>query len=235
MNEMVKAMAFYLCKNNVIETDNMDIYVYGLDVLISGVVGALVILFAGILFNRVRLSVIYLATMIPIRMYTGGYHADTHMKCNISFLMVYMISVAMLNITIAYNFQNQVNVLAVLMLFVIYKYSPLENSNKYIDDTEKKKYHKIGCGLYAGYLIIAVTARIMNYLNGNYINIVLIQIAVLLVVGKWKGRYTMKKAILKMLADCALFTAKRAGNSASFYGLYQPKEPKIIAELGKRK
>lgn len=74
MNEMVKAMAFYLCKNNVIETDNMDIYVYGLDVLISGVVGTLVILFAGILFNRVRLSVIYLATMIPIRMYTGGYH-----------------------------------------------------------------------------------------------------------------------------------------------------------------
>ncbi len=50
-----------------------------------------------------------------------------------------------------------------------------------------------------------------------------------------EGGYTMKKAILKMLADCALFTAKRAGNSASFYGLYQPKEPKIIAELGKRK
>lgn len=89
MNEMVKAMAFYLCKNKVIEKDNMDIYVYGLDILISGVMGTFVILFAGILFNTVSLSVIYLATMIPIRMYTGGYHADTHMKCNISFLMVY--------------------------------------------------------------------------------------------------------------------------------------------------
>lgn len=38
----------------------------------------------------------------------------------------------------------------------------------------------------------------------------------------------MEKKILKMLADAAKKTAQAAGNSASFFGLHQPKEPKVM-------
>lgn len=36
----------------------------------------------------------------------------------------------------------------------------------------------------------------------------------------------MKKKILKTLAAASIYTAKAASNSASFWGMYQPKEPK---------
>lgn len=38
----------------------------------------------------------------------------------------------------------------------------------------------------------------------------------------------MKEKVLKTIADVALKTAKTAGHTASFFGLYQPKEPKNL-------
>lgn len=38
----------------------------------------------------------------------------------------------------------------------------------------------------------------------------------------------MKEKLLKAIADAALKTAKTAGHTASFFGLYQPKEPKNL-------
>lgn len=38
----------------------------------------------------------------------------------------------------------------------------------------------------------------------------------------------MKKTVLKLAAKAAYATAKKAGNSASIYGMYQPKEPKTL-------
>lgn len=38
----------------------------------------------------------------------------------------------------------------------------------------------------------------------------------------------MQKKILKVIADVAKKTAEAASNSASFFGIYQPKEPKMV-------
>lgn len=37
----------------------------------------------------------------------------------------------------------------------------------------------------------------------------------------------MKKTILKALAAASIYTARATSNSASFWGMYQPKEPKM--------
>ncbi len=38
----------------------------------------------------------------------------------------------------------------------------------------------------------------------------------------------MQKKVLKMIADAAKKTAQASSNSASFFGIYQPKEPKDL-------
>lgn len=38
----------------------------------------------------------------------------------------------------------------------------------------------------------------------------------------------MEKKVLKIIADAAKKTAMAASNSASFFGVYQPKEPKAM-------
>lgn len=38
----------------------------------------------------------------------------------------------------------------------------------------------------------------------------------------------MKQKVLKLAARAALVTARKAGNAASYYGFYQPKEPKNL-------
>ena len=41
---------------------------------------------AGCIINMPLYSIIYLAVIIPVRMYTGGYHADSRIICNIVFV-----------------------------------------------------------------------------------------------------------------------------------------------------
>lgn len=38
----------------------------------------------------------------------------------------------------------------------------------------------------------------------------------------------MKDKILKVLAAASIYSARAASNSASFWGMYQPKEPKKL-------
>lgn len=44
----------------------------------------------------------------------------------------------------------------------------------------------------------------------------------------------MQKKVLKMIADAAKKTAQTASNSASFFGIYQPKEPKSLSNTHKK-
>lgn len=41
-----------------------------------------------------------------------------------------------------------------------------------------------------------------------------------------KGGYILKRRVIKALVSASMYTAKVATNSASFWGLYQPKEPR---------
>lgn len=44
----------------------------------------------------------------------------------------------------------------------------------------------------------------------------------------------MEKKILKIIADVAKKTAMAVSNSASFFGAYQPKEPKSLAKKNQK-
>lgn len=44
----------------------------------------------------------------------------------------------------------------------------------------------------------------------------------------------LKKTVAKVIADIALKMAKASCGAASMYGIYQPKEPKVLKSLIKK-
>lgn len=48
---------------------------YGIEIIISTIIGFSVIIISGILLSKTNLAIAYLICIVPIRMYTGGYHA----------------------------------------------------------------------------------------------------------------------------------------------------------------
>ena len=74
----------------------MSIYVYGIELMISSLIGTIVVLTMGILFKSVIESIIFMVSLSLIRFFSGGYHAQTYIRCNtvfaISALLVFITS-----------------------------------------------------------------------------------------------------------------------------------------------
>ncbi len=68
--------------NNIIKKDDFDIFTYGIEIIMSSVVGALLVFILGCVLLTPVHSIIFLAIMIPLRCYCGGYHANTYLSCN---------------------------------------------------------------------------------------------------------------------------------------------------------
>ncbi|MCL2426861.1 MAG: accessory gene regulator B family protein [Oscillospiraceae bacterium] len=70
-----------LNRNNIIEDDARDIYIYGFDLVISAVINFALILVLAFLYGRPLDAVIYMLCTRPLRTNGGGWHANTHGLC----------------------------------------------------------------------------------------------------------------------------------------------------------
>ena len=90
VNKLSKNVAVFFMENDLIQKDEIDIYIYGLQLIISSIIGISIILVAGIIFERFKDSLIFLFIFIIMRQYSGGYHADSYLKCNLFFISIFV-------------------------------------------------------------------------------------------------------------------------------------------------
>jgi accessory gene regulator B len=74
--------------------ENRDIYVYGLDVLLSTAANILCVLAIGAVAGRFAATLIFLAGFVALRSVAGGYHASTHFRCFLIMLAAYAAAMA---------------------------------------------------------------------------------------------------------------------------------------------
>ncbi len=119
----------------------LEIYIYGIELIISSIIGTSLIILTGLITNSLTQCVIYLITFSLIRVYTGGYHCMSYLKCNIlsvaSYIIVYM-SLYFLESIFANPF-SMLGVYITTMLFALI-FAPVKNKNKELTQKEQKKY-----------------------------------------------------------------------------------------------
>lgn len=141
--EMITSLAQYITgilhKNNIIDSKKLDIYIYGFEIIVSGVISIFIGVALGIIFSQVLESIIFLIVFIFMRKYCGGYHADTYFKCNSIFMI--NISIVMLTLKIKFNYSIYLHFIIGLICIIIYiTLAPIENKYKPLTYEEKKKY-----------------------------------------------------------------------------------------------
>lgn len=91
-------IADFLFSKDAITEEEKEVCAYGMELIVSGIISVVLVLIIGLITGGIWYAVIYNIMMIVIRMYTGGYHADTHVGCNVCYCGTYMISLLMLRI-----------------------------------------------------------------------------------------------------------------------------------------
>ena len=142
--------------------------------------------------------------MIVIRMYTGGYHADTHVGCNVCYCMAFLISIALLRGQMYIKNDITIWMVAMAGYLIIVLNAPLEHHNKKLTMKQKQDYMIISSVLGIASLLISFGLNIMGVVIrdgeyhilcniSSYINIMLLIIGLLLLLGMRKeGRFHEK-------------------------------------------
>lgn len=169
VNKISASVADYFLKNNLIQEKETDIYIYGLQLIISSILGILVILFCGIMLKKIIDSIIFLFCFITLRRYSGGYHADSYLKCNLCFISTFLVTEAVIIFT-QVNYENFLSVgMFCTSLIILLKFAPVDNKNKRLSKSQKSKNKRISL---VTFMILIVTAVLLK-INGKncYYNI----------------------------------------------------------------
>lgn len=153
LHRISQTITNFLISKEIVEKDEAEIYIYGYETFLSGVIDLLITITLGLVFKRLLASVIYFVMFVSVRMYVGGYHADSYLKCKSLFIFI---TIAILSVS--YIEIPLYGEILILLLFLITAYflCPIENPNKPIRKTEKRKYRITGLIYSAFWSISAV-------------------------------------------------------------------------------
>lgn len=63
---------------------------YGIEIILSSMLNLVLIILFGTIFWGLLEIVVFVLFFCPIRQYAGGYHAKTHLRCTLGFLLFYV-------------------------------------------------------------------------------------------------------------------------------------------------
>lgn len=156
IHTLSERIADFLFDNN--DDYPIEVYVYGIELTISSIIGASVLLLVGLIFNFLIESIIYMVSLSVIRMFSGGYHAKSYFRCNMILVLSYLFSLVFyrfyINNLILRNYIT-FYVLLIFSLFIFILFAPVKNNNKNDIEENKTKFKIISIILMVAELTLA--------------------------------------------------------------------------------
>jgi accessory gene regulator B len=127
--KLAQDISFYLIANKIIDIEDRDIYIYGLELLISTLLTSISILILGFFIGEFISAIVYLLVYFLLKSYTGGYHAKHYYECYIYSILFYIILVIIRNVTLAV-YQPIFGLISLISsVIIIFEFAPVENKN----------------------------------------------------------------------------------------------------------
>ena len=195
LHKISKAMAKKLAMSS--EPEKEEIYVYGLELIITTFLGlASIVLVSGVL-SEWSSAWIFTGIFVPLRLCTGGYHADTYGKCFVISNLSYLSLLIIKKLT-----EGRVPMLVWLVLLAIAcwyigKNAPVLHRNQMINEQKQKRNRKTARILLI--VDVAVSLGLVIY-QSQYV--VMVALSIYLV------------AVFMMVADKKVVFRKKRGEIA---------------------
>lgn len=165
LHTLSQNIADFLLSKNCFEKDNLSIYVYGTELVISSLIGAILVFGISLIANSLITGLLFYISFNTLRAYVGGLHCKTYLKCNITFIFVFLFCLTADYFIKSFMFRELIlSLMIVFTLTVIIISAPIENPNKPINKDDRKKYRIISLVIYVLHLILyfAIT-HLLNY------------------------------------------------------------------------
>ncbi len=133
-------IADILESKGLVESSRRGFCEYGLRQIMYTLLNAGTMLLIGLLMKMPLEAVLFAVTYIPLRVYVGGFHASTPLKCwAVSAVMLIAVLIEMKYLYTQFHYLFfALSLIACIFIIIL---SPVEDTNKPLDSTEKRVYH----------------------------------------------------------------------------------------------
>ena len=172
--------------NDNIKEEDKELYKYGLRQGLFMILNILTTILLGYIFKNVWQAVIFMIAYSPLRVYAGGYHTKTQLRCYI-FSIFLTIVVICANKYIPGTSQNII-IITIISCIIVFSLSPVEDRNKPLDKVEKAVYRKrsLYALLFEVILIILLLSIGFKFVALS-VSISLLALSLMLIAGKVKN------------------------------------------------
>ncbi len=140
--KLAQQLVGWQVRKGYLQEEQQALYCYGYEALLNQMVNILAACVIAIVFHAPLPVLVFLLSYIPLRSYSGGYHAETNFVCSI-------VS-ALLTIVVCIAARWTPDVWKILLLpvgfvfsgILIFKFAPVQNKNKQLDAEEIGYYRR---------------------------------------------------------------------------------------------
>ena len=151
-----KKIAEALIGNNVVKSEDREIYEYGFEVLISTAVSILSILIISITAKKVFVSVLFMLGFMTARLCCGGYHANHHLTCLMTTIINYIVFLVLTYFLGNSSLSIFTLAIAAASFILVFLFAPVEHEYNPLSPAEKKRHRIRSRLLVSIYLCLSV-------------------------------------------------------------------------------
>lgn len=150
----------WLIREGSVDEEDREVYQYGIQGIIENGITLMVIFLDMVILKSIVLGIVFILSFKYLRRYSGGYHADTYLKCfilsDISFICaIILVKYSVLSIEFY-------RICGAVSLGILYCLGPVESPNKPLTDKEKQIYYKNEKITICIYMLVCI---IMYFIN----------------------------------------------------------------------
>lgn len=148
-----KAVADWLVRNGAIKKSETELYQYAIESLFLSMMTIVFALLIGLLLGNVVQGIVVIMPFMFLRKFSGGYHAKNLLACILGSSLLMLLS---LSLSINIHCDMRLAVITVMSVISMSIFSPIENSNRALQDQERKRFRKMTICLLMIFLLLSV-------------------------------------------------------------------------------
>ncbi|MBE6735097.1 MAG: hypothetical protein E7563_07145 [Ruminococcaceae bacterium] len=148
LNSLSERIADFLLRQKCFEDEMLPVYVYGVKVFLSSLIGVVLVLVTSCILGVFESGVLFLLTFIILRQFTGGLHCDSYVACNVTTVITFIVTVLFKDIIIHTTSCNVILGMMIIISFIITAiFSPVSHPNKEIEQKDRLKFRYVSLGI----------------------------------------------------------------------------------------
>ncbi len=157
LNSLSKRIAVFLLHQNCIQKDYISVYIYGIELFISSLLGVLLVLVSSIIAGNLLYGVLFLASFIFLRLYTGGLHCNSYLACNIVVVITFLAVAFVEKLISKAPFADPLYcIMIIISIAITLTLAPVDNPNKELSDSKKRECRMISVAILLAHFMLHV-------------------------------------------------------------------------------